>query len=508
MPMGRRGRLPYNGWIDAPREEWLKSENVGHYASRQKISETPLVDYVAPSGRLSKSDIEQAQQKYIEEHIEKVNFVRQIENGPLLGQKNVGGGVLPEFFLVPAVRDLTEEIKIKSNTTFGRLMNRAVNEMAERDERFIEAKQRMAEVIQSLNDREQTTGRENELKALESRLEDELKTWGVSVNIQISPPEMEKIFELGTDVHLDDGVQTTADRKGHGLQRAMMFALIRSWAAALKAVPAGSDQEQVKARKQSESVIFAIEEPELYLHPHAQRRLAKSLRDISDTDEHQVLLGTHSTHFVDLNFYRDIGIISKPSPAEGSQIRQCTEELFESGDVDDRKRRFHMAQWINPERGEIFFAEKVVFVEGETEKVMIPFVAEKLGLFNPEVSVIDCGAKHNLPLYIKIANAFGIPYVVVHDEDPLPEVWGADVSAEKRRERERTYALNDTIATEIDNRIGSQWVFASDFEAACGVSKTAGKKKGKALAALEHFSAVSEAEVPDTFAELVRAIYE
>ncbi|MDY6908920.1 MAG: hypothetical protein SWC40_03075 [Thermodesulfobacteriota bacterium] len=77
---------------------------------------------------------------FTEEHRSELKFTRTLEAGPLLGQKNVGGGVLPDFYLIPAVRDLTEEIKVKTTTTFGRLLNRAVREMTEQDPRFIKAK--------------------------------------------------------------------------------------------------------------------------------------------------------------------------------------------------------------------------------------------------------------------------------------------------------------------------------------------------------------------------------
>ena len=61
------------------------------------------------------------------------------------------------------------------------------------------------------------------------------------------------------------------------------------------------------------------------------------------------------------------------------------------------------------------------FVEGETEKVVFPYLADKLECINHEISIIDCGSKFNIPMYIEIANAFKIPYLVVHDEDPIPE---------------------------------------------------------------------------------------
>ena len=402
----------YNGWLEQPNEEWLRADNAGDYTSREKVNDTPLSDLVPDSGRITKAIIEQAQNEYIVKHDGNLEFERTLEKGPLLGQKNVGGGVLPEFFLIPAVRDLTDEIRIKTTTTFGRLMNRAVREMAERDERFIEARGQLETVISSLNQREGDDEHANELAMLEKGIEKELAAWGVKVNIEVTPPEIEKLFELGTDIHLDDGVRTTADRKGHGLQRAMMFALLRSWAEALRVERQATEGEEVTARRQSDTVIFAMEEPELFLHPHAQRRLSASLREISDTPEHQVILCTHSTHFVDLKYYKEVVIISKDDPAQGSKIRQCTAELFEGEDFEDKKKQFHMAQWINPDRGEMFFARRVVFVEGETEKVVIPYLAEKLGIFDLDVSIIDCGSKHNLHLYITIANAFSLPYVV------------------------------------------------------------------------------------------------
>jgi len=409
--------------------------------------------------------------------------------------------------LIPAVRDLTEEIKVKTTTTFGRLLNRAVREMAEQDPRFIEAKKQLESVVSSLNSRDAEEGRSNQLAALEKSIEEELLSWGVKVNIEVSPPELERLFELGTDVHLDDGVKTSADRKGHGLQRAMMFALLRAWAKALRTEKRAEGESGLAPRKQSDTVIFAMEEPELFLHPHAQRRLAASLRDIAYTPEHQVFLCSHSTYFVDLEHYKEVAVVTKDYPEKGSCVRQCTRDLFEGGDVANRKNRFHMARWINPDRGEMFFAQRVVFVEGETEKVMLPFLAEKLGVLNPDVSVIDCGSKHNLPLYIAVAEAFEIPYVVVHDEDPLPDPIPSDWNENKKREKRRTFELNKKIAAMVKSPFGQIEVLTPDFEEVAAVSRSEGEKKGKALAALNHFESLDAADIPERLKEVVCAAY-
>jgi len=500
--------VTYNGYVEQPNEEWLQAEKAADYTSRDQISGTPLKDLVPQTGRLTKTNIVEAQQKYIQAHKGELTFKRTLEQEPLLGQKNVAGGILPEFYLIPAVRDLTDEIKVKATTTFGRLLNRAVSEMAQRDPRFVEARKRLEEVVASLNTRDAEEGRSNQLAELEKSIEEELQSWGVKVNIEVTPPELERLFELGTDIHLNDGVETSADRKGHGLQRAMMFALLRLWAKVIRSDRQMDTEAQVTPRKQSDSVIFAMEEPELFLHPHAQRKLSASLRDIAETAEHQVFVCTLSTHFVNVERYKEIAIITKENPQEGSRARQCTDELFAGDNLAERKKRFHMAQWINPDRGEMFFAKRVVFVEGETEKVIFPFLAEKLGMFDPEVSIIDCGSKHNLPLYMEIANAFKIPYLVIHDEDPLPDPIPNDWDENKKREKRRTFELNSEIANLAKEQGAQVEILSPDFEGVSGVPRSQGEKKGKALAALDYFDSLEISQIPKQLQDLVRKIYQ
>jgi CRISPR-associated exonuclease Cas4 len=85
--------------------------------------------------------------------------------------------------------------------------------MAERDPRFIRVRDQLGDLISSLNQRAAGAQNGNELELLERGLEEELKAWGVKVSIEVSAPDIEKIFELGTDLHLDDGIKTSAERK-------------------------------------------------------------------------------------------------------------------------------------------------------------------------------------------------------------------------------------------------------------------------------------------------------
>lgn len=494
--------IEYNGYVEEPSEDWLKADNAGSYASQAAVKGTPLAEFV-PGGRLSKAAIEKAQIQYINAHKDELKFMVRLENSPLLGQRNVAAGVLPDFYLVPAIRDLDDEAAVKSTTMFGKLLSRAIEEMAEGNERFIRARESLESLVASFNRREANEQRPEQLDALEQSIEEELSEWDVQVSIRIEPPDIGKIFELGTSLYLDDGLETVAQRKGHGLQRAVVFGLIKSWAKSLRS-PA--DSGTIAARRASDSLIFAFEEPELFLHPQAQRALALALRQLGESSHHQILLCSHSSHFVDLDHYNDIVVTVKDSVREGTIVKQCTDDLFEGGDIEDRKRRFHMAYWVNPERGEIFFARKVVFVEGETERSLFPYLAKKLGCYRADVTIVDCGSKHNLPLYITIANAFSLEYHVVHDEDPVPDPIPDTWNSDKVRSKKGTFALNHEIS-ELLSPQGAVFVCCKDLESVSGVSRTQGQKKGKALAAIEHFQDMRADDVPEELANLIRAIY-
>ena len=388
----------------------------------------------------------------------------------------------------------------------GRIVQRALQEMASQSTVYVELKTRLDELVNTLNLRAGNRERPSQLEQIETLLAAELQDWKVKVQIEVNAPEVEKILELGTELQLDDGVCSAAESKGHGLQRAVLFALLRTWAKVIRT----AKSESTVPRKASQSLVFAIEEPELFLHPHAQRRLAEALKEISEQDDHQIFLCTHSTHFVDLRHYEGIVIVTKQTPRVGTTVRYCKEDLFAGEDAASRKDRFHLAYWINPDRGELFFARKVVLVEGETERVILPYLAKKASKFDAEVSIIDCGSKHNLPLYIALLNAFRIPYLVVHDEDPvpvrpdpLPEDWNAG----KYNEQQRTFALNAKIADLVQSDLGAVSVLSPKFEDVAEVPKRQGEKKGKPIAALDHFEKTRVEDIPPRILQIIDDAY-
>ncbi len=218
----------------------------------------------------------------------------------------------------------------------------------------------------------------------------------------------------------------------------------------------------------SNSRYFIFEEPELYLHPQAQRSLFDSFIGLSESGS-QVILCTHSSGLIDVERYRSIYIATKENGSDETRVKQCTEDLFEG----DSKKDFNLSYWINPDRGELFFASKVVLLEGATEKTVLPLLAKEIGVFKYEYTLIDCGSKDNIPLYAKLMNKFLIPYVAVYDQDHQAHK-GADAIASAD-------TSTQNIEEEINNDIGTSIVLINDIEEELGMPSGGNSKPFVAL---------------------------
>jgi len=88
------------------------------------------------------------------------------------------------------------------------------------------------------------------------------------------------------ETSIDDGVYTDANEKGDGMQRALMLAIIQTYADFRK------EHEDT-----SKFFSFFIDEGELHLHPTAQRKLKNALLELARGGD-QVFINTHSSVLV------------------------------------------------------------------------------------------------------------------------------------------------------------------------------------------------------------------
>jgi putative ATP-dependent endonuclease of OLD family len=105
------------------------------------------------------------------------------------------------------------------------------------------------------------------------------------VTFQITEPAFEELLK-GCTTDIDDGIVTNATEKGDGMQRALMLAILQTYA-----------DFRREGEALGKSFLFLIDEAELHLHPAAQRHLKTALVDIANGGD-QVFINTHSSVLV------------------------------------------------------------------------------------------------------------------------------------------------------------------------------------------------------------------
>ena len=484
------GSFEYKGWIQNCSEDCLKEENAGNYTNREEAKKTPFYSYLPTAGRISKQQVIEAQQKYIQSNIENLTFNYELEVTSFMGLKSVAKGIFGEVYFLPAIKNAADDFASKDTSVFGKLLGEVVETMSQCNEDWQGAKQQLTKLFSKFSkyiDGVENKERPGELVDFENDLSKELLSWNASFDIELNAPNIDSILRSNAAVWINDGTRTDIARKGHGLQRAVTIALIQLVA---KRQLQSNRNSEITNRKVSKSRYFIFEEPELCLHPQAQRSLFDSFIKLSTTGS-QVILCTHSSNLISINRYKSICIIKKESEQCGSKVIQCEEDLFDG----NQKSEWNLSYWINPDRGELFFAEKVILVEGQTDKVIIPALAAKLGVFKHSYTVIDCGAKQNIPLYIKLMNKFKIPYVAVYDKD------------HQKNKSEQAIGTADSttkaILDEINNKLGLSVELVNDIEEELGYGCG---KSGKPLQALKYIGS-DDFQVSEIFAEKIRIIY-
>jgi putative ATP-dependent endonuclease of the OLD family len=295
-----------------------------------------------------------------------------------------------KMLLVPAVRSYQDELSASKWTLYGQLMK----EVLENSPYYGDIKTALTDInskIQSAFDSE----RKKILKdaKIASCVDD--------VNFQLTKENNPAELLRNLEVFITEGHRVfNIDHVGTGTQSAIIIGIF----------------ELVLKNKNAKAKLFCIEEPETFIHPHGIRYLGSLIKGISSEQNTQVIISTHS-----------LSLVANFEPTEIIRVDKVDGKTIIKQDIS--LTHVHFRRFVHQDNAEMFFSDRVLFVEGPTEKHLLSNLDKNtiLDTSSPDsvncnfdrinLGVIKLDSVDSIVNYIKIANAFGVEFVALLDKD-------------------------------------------------------------------------------------------
>jgi len=312
----------------------------------------------------------------------------------------------------------------------------------------------------------------------------------IRVSGDLSLPQILERFELGL---LPPGGTSHKDRfpRGLGYSNALFMAA-----------------ELVLLREGEELALLLVEEPEAHLHPQLQTRVLELLEEHAQSKDSpvQVLMTTHSPSMAASAPIESMTLVQQ---AQTYRLRPQDTRLAPS-DYE------YLRRFIDATKSNLFFARGVAIVEGPAEALLLPAIAEAIGLPFAEfgisvVNVGDVGLFHYARIFQrqKTGEQIAVPVACITDRDIVPVEAKRFVVAKSGSKRFVDELTNQELSERVQRKknrveadgcrtvrvfVSDHWTFEYDL-AAAGCAKvvyTAIQLAEKAAAKVERLTKEDE----------------
>lgn len=315
---------------------------------------------------------------------------------------------LPRFLKIKA-DVLSEEMDAGKSGTLHDLLSYMFDDVREKSVHYKKAVEELKELSKEMDPDDEHGAFGQLMRELNQIVDDVFPRATINVDTDLTKAEsLKPIF----GVSMSSNVTTDVSHQGTGLVRSAVFALLRF-----------NKQRTVNVSDVDDrGLIIGFEEPELFLHPNAAENMRRVIYELAGANS-QIVASTHSPYMIDLsqkpkqvlNSY----VVGEKEFAQVSAFN-LTEAFMKI--QDDDKVRVKMVQKIDDYVARVFFAQKVIVVEGDTEDIVfkrtIDVMPENVKkVVGSKYQIIKATGKATMISFIRYLKSLGVDLFVVHDED-------------------------------------------------------------------------------------------
>lgn len=350
---------------------------------------------------------------------------------------------LPRFLKIKA-DVLSEEIDATKSSTLHDLLQFIFEDVRQGSEHYKKAVTELTALAKEMDPDDENSAFGQLMKDMNKVVDDVFPNATVNVETDLANADTLKP-KFG--VTMSSNVTTDVPHQGTGLIRSAVFALLRF---------DKSRREHIEEVDQR-GLIIGFEEPELFLHPNAAENMRRVIYELADKNS-QIVATTHSPYMIDLS--------KKPKQVLNSYSIVANEfanvvsfnltNAFKSIQEDDRTR-VKMVQKIDDYVSRVFFAQKVVIVEGDTEDIVFKKTISVMPKdvkkdLSSKYQIIKATGKATMISFVKYLKALNVNMFVVHDEDsntPGAVVMNAPILAALDNDTSKRLMMHNCIEDEL-----------------------------------------------------------
>lgn len=327
--------------------------------------------------------------------------------------KNPGGipgnilSKLPKVIIVPA-ESCISELTSQSGALLSLLVD-LFNEVRQSSDNYSQAQTYLAALAREMNPQDRDTQFGQLMDQLNSMSHSLFPN--TSIHVSASLDDADKSIKPLFNVEMESNVKTAVSYQGHGMIRTTVFQLLRFIQDFLN-----------RTSELPRRTILCFEEPELFLHPAASNQLRDALYDFAG-ENHQIVATTHSPYMINLGSDKKISLTKFSISENGFSATKSfnLEKAFTDLQLDE-KQNLKMLLKVDDYISRLFFTNKCIFVEGDTEEVVVRETIKRLSPRDKAIVIGNCEllrarGKAVLISLAKYLNALDVNYIIMHDRD-------------------------------------------------------------------------------------------